>query len=541
LAAARNFREHLAALESAGLLVRVDRPIDKDTEMHPLVRWQFRGGIPEPERRGFLFTDVRDARGRRYDMPVAVGALASSRRIYALALGCEQAADEGPDGSLTDWIADRWRRARSHPIAPVRVDGGPCQEVVEADVTCLPVPISTPGYDTSPYVTAGPYLTRDPETGVANFGNYRAQIKGPLRVGMNSSIEFGQGIYRHWLKARAAGRDHLDAAIVVGGPPALTYCGGQKLPYDADELAVAGGLMGEPLPVVRARTVDLLVPAEADVVIEGRISTRQLEPEGCFGESHGHINLREYNMFMDVTAVTRRRDAVWVSLLSQVTPSESSLLKKVGMEAGFRDHLRNALGCAKVRRVGLHEPLTNLRRLVVVQFEPGVSEAELWRALYGAANFQPAVGKFVVGVDADIDPDDGNAVWWALCYRANLPQDVQWMGGRGQAHGPRSEGTAAGTARESAMLINATLREPFPPVALPARPHMERARRIWEELGLPPLRPESPWHGYDLGGWSEAHQRDADRAVRGEYWATGEELARRRLPVDQVEPNTPTD
>lgn len=528
--ASRNFGEHLAALEAQGLLVRVDRPIDKDSELHPLVRWQFRGGVPEPERRCFLFTDVRDAKGRRYDMPVAVGGLAASRRIYALGLGC--APEE---------IADRWRQARRQPLAPVRVERGACQEVVVDDVAALPVPISTPGYDTSPYVTAGPYLSRDPETGVANLGNYRAQIKAPLRVGMNSSIEFGQGIYRHWLKARAAGKPYLEAAIIIGGPPAVTYCGGQKLAYDADELAVAGGLIGEPIAVVQARSIDLLVPAEADVIIEGRISTRELEPEGCFGESHGHINLREYNMFMDVTAVTRRKDAVFVSLISQVTPSESSLLKKVGMEANFTDHLRDVLGCAHVRRVGLHEPLTNLRRLVVVQFESGVSEAELWRALYGAANFQPAVGKFVVGVDTDIDPDDGNAVWWALCYRSQLPQDVQWMGGRGQAHGPRTEGTAAGTARESAMLINATLRGPFPPVALPAEPYMERARAIWEEIGLPRLRPETPWHGYSLGEWTEAHQRDAERAVRGDYWQTGEEFLRRRVSVDDMQPNTPTD
>src|SRR5262245_44327068 len=84
---ATDFQAHLAALEAEGLLVRVDRPIDKDTELHPLVRWQFLGGLPEDKRRAFLFTHVVDGSGRRYDMPVAVGALAASPQIYAIGMG----------------------------------------------------------------------------------------------------------------------------------------------------------------------------------------------------------------------------------------------------------------------------------------------------------------------------------------------------------------------------------------------------------------------------------------------------------------------
>ena len=91
---------HIAALEKSGLLVRVKRPINKDTEMHPLVRWQFRGGIPEGERKAFLFENVVDARGHRYAMPVAVGVLAASRRIYSLGMGCP-----------VEEIGARWRAA----------------------------------------------------------------------------------------------------------------------------------------------------------------------------------------------------------------------------------------------------------------------------------------------------------------------------------------------------------------------------------------------------------------------------------------------
>ena len=102
-----DFQEHLARLEAQGLLVRVERPINKDTELHPLLRWQFQGGLKEDQRRAFLFTNVVDSAGRRYDIPVAIGALASSARIYAVGMGC-----------AVEDIGDAWLRAIANPIAP---------------------------------------------------------------------------------------------------------------------------------------------------------------------------------------------------------------------------------------------------------------------------------------------------------------------------------------------------------------------------------------------------------------------------------------
>src|SRR5450631_2186257 len=112
-----DLQEHLADLEAEGLLLRIDHPVDKDTELHPLVRLQFIGGIPEAERRAFLFTHVVDSAGKRYDIPVAVGAIAASAEIYALGMGC--AVDE---------IGQAWLDAINHPVAPVRVTVAPCQE-----------------------------------------------------------------------------------------------------------------------------------------------------------------------------------------------------------------------------------------------------------------------------------------------------------------------------------------------------------------------------------------------------------------------------
>jgi 4-hydroxy-3-polyprenylbenzoate decarboxylase len=135
-----DFQHHLKELERQGLLVRVDRPINKDTELHPLVRWQFLGGIPENERKAFVFTNVVDSKGRRYDMPVVVGALAASPRIYAIGMGVE-----------LDAIGEAWNRAIANPIPPVVVNAPRCQEVVvrgddlkHAGLARLPVPVSTP-------------------------------------------------------------------------------------------------------------------------------------------------------------------------------------------------------------------------------------------------------------------------------------------------------------------------------------------------------------------------------------------------------------
>jgi UbiD family decarboxylase len=528
-----DLREHLAALEAAGLLIRVQRPIDKDTEMHPLVRWQFRGGIPEAERKAFLFENVVDGRGHHYEMPVAVGVLAASRRIYSVGMGCP--AEE---------IGARWREARHHPITPRLVDDAPVHEIVRtgADldvpyggVDGLPIPISTPGFDIAPYVTCGNWVTRDPETGIQNIGNYRAHVKSPRRVGMNASIELTPGIYQHWQKAKARG-EALPAALVVGGPPVIAFAAVQKLPYDLDELAVAGGLVGAPINMVRCRTVDLLVPAESEIVIEGLIDTRWLEPEAPFGESHGHVNLQEYNPFMEITAICHRWDAILTSMISQVTPSESSLIKLVGYEPLLLDHLRDHLGLKSVVRVGMHEPLTNIRKLVVVQMRPS-DEATIWMALTGAASFQRAVGKIIVAVDEDIDPRNPDAVLWAMSYRMSPHRDMQILQGRDPGHGPKPRGGDHDGELDSAMLINAMLKQPYPPVSLPTREYMEHARDIWEELGLPALQPEAPWYGYSLGDWHPVFEAQARRAVAGDYWRTGEELARRRR--DDVAPNTP--
>ena len=517
-----DLHDHLRALDERGLLVTVDREINKDTELHPLVRWQFRGGLKEEDRKAFLFTNVVDSTGRKFDIPVAVGVLAASRDIYRTGIGCELAE-----------IEQVWNRATANPIDPVEVSEAPCQEIViEGDsldvagqgLDGIPVPISTPGWDNAPYTTLSQYITRDPDTGIQNMGNYRGQIKGVRRMGMNPSLELRPGIYLHWQKYRER-KQRMPAAVILGAPPAVTFTSAVKLPEDLDEIRVAGALAGTPINVVRARTVDLMVPAEAEIVIEGHIETEYLEPEAPFGESHGHVNLQEYNAYMEVSCITRRRNAVLTSIISQVTPSESSVIKRVAYEPMFTRHLRDHLGIKGVIRVAMHEPLTNIRKLIVVVCERDMPRTEIWRALYGAAALHRAAGKYVIAINDDIDPDNADAIFWALAYRANPALDVELLKHRDQGHGPRS---SRNDGEDASLLFDATLKEDFPPISLPRKEFMVNARKIWEELDLPELRPETPWYGYSLGEWEDEFETMARRAVESDYFRTGEIIAQRR-------------
>src|SRR5262245_57993289 len=155
-----DLHEHLDALRAKGLLREIDAPVNKDSEMHPLVRWQFVGGIAEPERKAFLFKNVVDGKGRKYDVPVVIGALAANEEIYAIGMGVKVSE-----------ISAKWDRALANPVKPRAVNHAPCQEVViegkdlkgpGKGLEMLPIPVSTPGFDSTPTLTATNVITKDP-------------------------------------------------------------------------------------------------------------------------------------------------------------------------------------------------------------------------------------------------------------------------------------------------------------------------------------------------------------------------------------------
>ena len=187
----------------------------------------------------------------------------------------------------------------------------------------------------------------------------------------------------------------------------------------------------------------------------------------------------------------------------------------------------------------MHEPLSNIRPVIFLQFAPGTPKSEVWRGLNGASTLKADCGKIVIAVSEDIDPRNADAVFWSLAYRAHIRARTA----RGAA--PLAAAMAPKTGRRSedqTLLIDATLKHPMPPLALPARPYMEHARAMWEDLGLPPLKPQPPWHGYSLGEWDAAWDRYAERAVEGRWAENGAETFSRRrggltpeTPVREVE------
>jgi UbiD family decarboxylase len=533
-----DLQSHLADLEKRGLLVRIDEPINKDTELHPLVRCQFVGGVAEQDRRAFLFTNVTDSTGKRYEMPVVVGALAASPEIYSIGMGC--AVDE---------ISSKWVRAIANPVPPVEVASARCQEVVITgkDLTkpggglaMLPVPVSTPGFDAAPTLTATLCITKDPENGIPNMSMNRAALKSTNRLGVRMASRLGRtGGYQHWLRYQKKG-EPMPIAIALGCAPVVVYNGPQRLPTDFDEITVAGALAGQPIEVVKAKTVDLMVPANAEIVIEGLISTELLEPEGPFGESTGYVALEDYNLSMEVTAITHRRSPVFTSIISQVTPSESSVMRKVAMEPVFLTHLRQ-IGIGGIRKVVMHETLSNLRPLIFLQFAHGASRTEVWRALQAASSRIADCGKIVIAVSEDVDPNNANAVFWSMAYRSNPIEDLQVLPFRAPDHGPSSDSDSGGASdprtANSTLLVDATLKYVMPPVALPAKEYMERARELWEKLRLPPISFQSPWHGYQLGDWRDSWEKFAQNATAGKWEENGvDTLARRR---GGMKPETP--
>ena len=530
-----DLHQHIAILRERDLLIEVDRPIDKDSEMHPLVRWQFQGGMKESERKAFLFTNIHDGRGRKYETPVLVGGLAANREIYSVGMCCP-----------IDNVQQKWEQAISNPIPPKFIDNALCHEIVETGesltkegggLDALPIPVSTPGFDSAPTLSAGNVITKDPDTSVQNMGTYRCALKAPDRLVVRMATRVGgAGGFQHYQKHQELGIKEMPVAIVLGCPPIVAFMGPQKLPLGVDEFTVAGGLANAPIHVTKAKTVDLTIPAEAEIIIEGFIDTTKVEPEGPFGESHGHIALEEYNMPMRITAITRRKKAVVPSYISQVAPSESSMIKRVAYEPLFLKHLRDECNIKGVKKVSLHEPLTGLLRVTVVTCEENMPHTEIWRSLYNAAFFKGDCSKMCIAVNEDIDVDNADALLWAISYRSNPVKDIKTVDFRGQGHGPKREHSGE---EDSSLLIDATMKSQMPPLALPAKQHMQRAMEIWQELGLPKLNVKSPWHGYSLGAWHEIWDAAGQRAAAGEYLENGRISA--KLAVEGLKPETKVD
>ncbi len=523
----RDLHAYVAELERQNKLIRIRSKINKDTELMPMVRLQFRG-LPEEERKAFLFENVTDSNGRRYEMPVLVGALAASRDIYCIGMQCEASR-----------LLEKWMDAQRRPIPPRLVNEGTVHDVVLRGDDLLvegngldrfPIPISTPGFDCAPYTTMSHWVTKDLETGQRNLGNYRGHLKARNRLGVY--IYPTQDIAHHWRTCRQHSKP-LQAALILGCPPHISYTAVAKLP-GLDELSVAGALAGEPVELVPCKTVDLEVPAWAEIVVEGEINTDYLEPEAPFGEFAGFIGERLLNPFFEVTCITHRKDAIYGAIISQFPPSESSKIRQMASEPLLYKRLKYDANIQSVTDVAFHESGGSWHYIVIQLSKPNPGEP--MQALHKAIAFEQ-VAKIFIAVDETVDLRDPDAVNWAMCYYMQPHRDtvtVRFRSGFLDHSGsPQGETDIFPLpAGNSSLLIDATRKWPYPPISLPRKDLMEHAMRLWDREGLPPLKLKAPWHGYDLGKWNNELEEEAEMAMKGEYFKTGEKLARQRVKVE---------
>ena len=332
------------------------------------------------------------------EAPVVINAQAS-RKLMALALECKP-----------EELANRFSERQGKPIAPIEVDAAPVHEVVKSgdDVDLTKVPLLT-HYDVNaaPYITAGIVVAADPDTGVRNTSYNRLMMarKRELRIFM--------AIGRHlWtLHNKLERRDEpLPIAIVVGVHPLFSLGAQAFTPSTEDEYAVIGGMMNEPLRVVKGKTVPILVPADAEMVIEGKILPKVRREEGPFGEFTGHAVSKDERQVIEVTAITHRNDYIFQDVHAGYT--EHKLMGAVPREAALLKAVR--LSVATVKNVCM--PVSGNCRfhayISIAKRTPGQAKNVIC-----AAFASDMLLKHVIVVDEDIDVYDEEQVLWAVSNR----------------------------------------------------------------------------------------------------------------------------
>ena len=338
-----------------------------------------------------------------HSMPVVSG-LVSDRQWIAEAMGVE-----------SNEVLTRFQDAMLKPLPWREVKSAPVQEVVHRDVDLgnqLPLPTHNE-HDSGAYITAGLCIARNPVTGVQNVSLHRLQLSGPNRLGALLLPRHTQMFYE---MAERSGQP-LDVAIVIGIDP-LTLLSSQAIaPIDFDELTIAGALHGAPLRVVKCVTNDLRVPADAEIVVEGRLLPEVRELEGPFGEFPQYYGERAKRHVIEVTAVTMRKDALFHTIVGGGL--EHLLLGGIPREATLLAHLRRSF--PNVRDVHLARGGV-CRYHLYVQIAKR-QEGEAKNVMMGAFAGHYDV-KHVIVVDEDVDIHNPAEVEWAVATRFQADKDL---------------------------------------------------------------------------------------------------------------------
>jgi 2,5-furandicarboxylate decarboxylase 1 len=382
-----DLRSFVEQLEQHGKLVRLRQPVDPHTQLADL--------IFQAERRGqaVLFESVLGS-----DLP-CVANVVGDRQMLGLALGVE-----APQATAAFAARSRER------IAPVVVSGGPVQEVVrlgaEVDLRRLPLVVHSEK-DAAPYITAGLVIARNPHTGARNVSFNRMMLRDSAEVGirMMPPQQLGQ-IYD------LATRDGqpLEIAVVLGNHPAELIAAATSIPFGDDEFALAGALRGEPLHMVRCQTVDLEVPANAEIVLEGEVLPGVAEPEGPYGDFMQFYVPVMDNRVARFKAMTHRRSPIYQTM--HAGAAEDTLLLALSREALLLEAA--AASGAEVRQVSLLP--TILAGVISIRKRSEGEPKLILAAAFGRYRWL----KLCVVVDEDVDVYDSADVWWAIASRSRF-------------------------------------------------------------------------------------------------------------------------
>jgi 4-hydroxy-3-polyprenylbenzoate decarboxylase len=324
MAPVSDLREWIALLEREGELVRVSAEVDPHLEVTEIVDRTVKAGGP-----ALLFEQPKDS-----SHPLLINQFGTERRM-CLALGVERLDDVAakledvlemqPPQGLVDKVRGLKKLKSIADSLPQTKRSGPAQEVVltgdEVDLGALPIQTCWPG-DAAPFITLPAVITKDPRTGTRNVGMYRMQVLNRATTAMHWQIhKDGRADY-------LATDGRIEVAAALGLDPVTTYAASAPLPKHIDELMLAGFLRGEPVQLVKGKTVDLDVPANAEIVLEGYIDKDELTAEGPFGDHTGFYTAAEPFPVFHVTAVTMREDAIYPSIVVGKPPAEDAWLGK---------------------------------------------------------------------------------------------------------------------------------------------------------------------------------------------------------------------
>ena len=451
----KDLRAWISELEGAGELIRIDKPVDPLTQMGSL--------LYQSREKALLFEKL--PHGWR-----SLGQAPANVRQAALAFGVTEEA-------LIPLVASKLGTL----IAPQTVPDGPVKEVKlkkgEFDLTQMPVHVAGQR-DGGPVIGSGLVVSKDPDTGARNLSFHRLQVKGPAKSGI---LLYPRHTWRNYLKYQAR-NEPMPVAVFIGHYPLYYVAAATTAAYGLDEMEIAGGFLGEAVPLVKCETVDLEVPADAELVLEGHIPPHIREDEGPFSEFQDYyLTGTGKNPIVEYQFMTRRHDAIFKNLQNG-SEMEGCVFHKIPMCATIYRRLKDVGGGPNLHNVAA---LPGIFGVVVQMTQRYYGEAKnLLMAALASEYHHP---KIAIAVDADVNIFNHSELLWALATRVNPQQDVVVIPGT-HNHGMDASlpelgapGTALWQRFGSKMLIDATIP---PPADAKARSMYERIRPINPQLRL---------------------------------------------------------